>query len=368
MEIYLKALGFIFLAEMGDKTQVLAMVLATRYKLKDVLFGIMIGSFVNHGLAIFLGMGLMQLIPMNTVQIIAGVLFILFSYWTLKYDSDEDEEEKTASNVPMIAVAILFFVGELGDKTQLTAVTLAMENGNAFLTLLGTVTGMMVTSGIGIALGLKFGKVIQEHTIKYVSSAIFLLYGLGKLISLIENNTLIITVLLLCITIYMFLFKRYTKLAHTDELTVFQKAAEELYLYKESMKENVDFVCKSEVHCGKCSGSGCSIGYLKNLIKNIDDEEIEIISETINKIQFKEHTNIEKNTLRDSLLLTIKRLEFVETEEQFRLKNEIRKTLELILYGRVIQENFEKETYFNLLKEEDRLIGKKSERLFKMRD
>jgi len=363
MDIYLKALGFIFLAEMGDKTQVLAMVLATRYKLKDVLLGIFIGSFLNHGIAIFLGMGIMRLVPIKTVQLIAGGLFILFAYWTLKYDSDEEEEEKSISRIPMIAVAVLFFVGELGDKTQLTAVTLAVDNRNAFITLLGTTSGMLLTSGIGIALGLKFGSMIQEHMIKYGSSAIFLIYGLIKLGSMIEESVINTTIVILAMVVYSFLFRRYYVLARTDQVTAFQKAAASLHSYRESMEDNVEIACHGEKVCSTCTGKHCSIGYLKYLVTLLHEENKELWVNKLDEIDLKEHNRVQKNILKESLLLTLNRLYKEETIENFDTKNEIRKTIETILYGNVLQNDFNKETYIADLKIKDRFLANKLQRI-----
>src|SRR5665647_3803336 len=90
----LKAFILIFIAEMGDKTQILAMAFATRYPVKKVLLGIFIGVFINHGLAVILGSYISNFIPINTVQIIAGLAFVGFSLWALKTDGDDDEDEK----------------------------------------------------------------------------------------------------------------------------------------------------------------------------------------------------------------------------------------------------------------------------------
>jgi putative Ca2+/H+ antiporter (TMEM165/GDT1 family) len=148
LQEYLKALFLIIMAEMGDKTQILAMAFATRFKVKSVLLGIFAGSFLNHGLAVILGAYLSKFIPVNTIQIIAGFSFIGFALWTLRAEED-DEEENTRENFgPMVTVAIAFFVGELGDKTQLTAITLSSDANYPLFILLGTVSGMVISGAL----------------------------------------------------------------------------------------------------------------------------------------------------------------------------------------------------------------------------
>lgn len=359
MEIYLKALGFIFLAEMGDKTQVLAMVLATRYKLKDVLIGILIGTLLNHGLAIFLGMGLMLMIPVRIIQIMTGALFILFAYWTLKYEEDDEDEEKTVSRIPMIAVAVLFFIGELGDKTQLTAITLAIDNHNAWLTLLGTTSGMLITSGIGIALGIKFGTMINEHLIKYVSSSIFLMYGFFKLMYLMEKNAQVMLLAVFVFSIYLFLFRKYYKLARMDQLTAFQRAATDLYKYRENMADNIELACLGKEHCATCDGMRCSIGYLKYLIQLLSTEETDTWVRQFDELKVKEHSRIQRKILKESLLITVSRLGMETELDQVDTKEEIRRTLETILYGKIVQTHFDQTNYVESLKEVDRSLAQK---------
>ena len=89
----IRAFMLIFIAEMGDKTQILALAFATRFPVKKVILGIGIGSFLNHGLAVLLGSYLSTLIPINMIQIVAGFAFIGFALWTLKPDEEEDDSD-----------------------------------------------------------------------------------------------------------------------------------------------------------------------------------------------------------------------------------------------------------------------------------
>lgn len=181
---YIKAFLLIFFAELGDKTQILAMAFATRYSVKKVLLGIFIGSLLNHSLAVILGKYLSEVIPLNVINVVAGFVFIFFALWTLKSDEDEEDEGENLSrfNVgPVLTVAMAFFIGELGDKTQLTAITLASEATYALAVLAGTVSGMVVTGGLGIVVGKQLGNKISKFKIKVIASSVFLIFGLIKL-------------------------------------------------------------------------------------------------------------------------------------------------------------------------------------------
>ncbi|WP_427339619.1 TMEM165/GDT1 family protein [Caloranaerobacter sp. DY30410] len=213
---FIRALFLIFMAEMGDKTQILAMSFATQFSVKSVLFGVFIGSFLNHGLAVILGTCLSSIIPVNFIQVLAGFLFIGFALWTL-YDEDEENESGRKSRFgPVLTVALAFFIGELGDKTQLTAITLSIDARYPFFILLGTVTGMVLTSVLGIYVGSKLADKISEFTLRIVSAAIFMFFGVSKLYSTLPKNFLtlsnvLIFILLIATSTYMILKKSLRK-------------------------------------------------------------------------------------------------------------------------------------------------------------
>ena len=187
----IRAFLLIFIAEMGDKTQILAMAFATRYPVRKVLIGIGIGSFLNHGLAVLLGSLLSTVIPVTTIQMVAGGAFIFFALWTLKSeDEGEDEEDLSMSFGPVPTVALAFFLGELGDKTQLTAITLAADAQYPYFILVGTVAGMIATGGLGIFVGKKMGDNIPEIAIKLLAATVFLFFGLQKLYQTVPARVL----------------------------------------------------------------------------------------------------------------------------------------------------------------------------------
>lgn len=182
LEELIRSFLLIFAAELGDKTQIIAMTFAKQFKVKDVLFGVLFGVLLNHGLAILLGNFISQVIPIDFIQIIGGVLFLILGINALKYDKLDSISNKKTLN-PIITVAIAFFVGELGDKTQLTAMTLSAEARYPVVILIGTTLGMIVISGLGIFVGSKIGNRIPEVVIKVISSLVFLFFGTLKVMS-----------------------------------------------------------------------------------------------------------------------------------------------------------------------------------------
>lgn len=190
-EELLKAFILIFIAEMGDKTQILAMAFATRFPVKKVILGIFLGSFLNHGLAVLLGSYISNFIPINTIQVVAGFAFVGFSLWTLREDGNEDESEKQKFKFgPIATVAVAFFIGELGDKTQLAAITLATESAYPLVTLCGTVLGMIVTGSIGIMIGKKLGNKAPEFAIKIIAASVFMFFGITKIYQTVPREYL----------------------------------------------------------------------------------------------------------------------------------------------------------------------------------
>ncbi|HHY10644.1 MAG TPA: TMEM165/GDT1 family protein, partial [Firmicutes bacterium] len=171
----------IFLAEMGDKTQILAMAFALKYSVGQVLFGVACGSFLNHGLAVLFGSYLGHLLPLATMRLTAGLLFLLFGLWALIPEQEGPGKNGPLSDYPILAVAFAFFVGELGDKTQLTAITLASKASFPLAVLGGTVLGMVLTSCVGIAIGTKLGDRVPELALKLLSSGVFIGFGLYQL-------------------------------------------------------------------------------------------------------------------------------------------------------------------------------------------
>lgn len=184
MREFIEAFVMVFIGEMGDKSQFLALAFATTYPTRTVLSGMSLGIGLNHGLAILAAVLIAGVFNNLTfLQIIAGILFLFFGLSALKMDYDEEEEEavKASSMGPVLTVASAFFVGELGDKTQLMAMTLAMNSERPAVIFLATVSSMILVSLFGILVGKYVGKKIPQVTLNYFAAFLFLLFGTLKL-------------------------------------------------------------------------------------------------------------------------------------------------------------------------------------------
>lgn len=183
LQDFFKALSLIFFAEMGDKTQILAMAFATRFMVKDIVLGVALGAGLNHMIAIILGTILSKFISIDFLQIAAGIVFVTFALLSLSCDGDDEDEENKKQLSPILTVAFAFFMGELGDKTQISALTLSLDSNFPLFILLGTTSGMVLTSLLGIFVGNKIGEKIPEFQLKIVAFIIFLIFGIQKISS-----------------------------------------------------------------------------------------------------------------------------------------------------------------------------------------
>ena len=180
MKIFIASFLFVVLAEMGDKTQLLAMAFACRFPAKTVLAGVLVATLLNHLLAVVLGSWLTNVVPLETVQIAASASFILFGLWTLRGDQLEGEDKKYKFS-PFWTVAVAFFFAEMGDKTQLATVALAAKYQSIIPIWMGTTTAMLVADAFGIIVGVVLGKKIPERFVKWFAAVIFILFGIAGL-------------------------------------------------------------------------------------------------------------------------------------------------------------------------------------------
>jgi len=174
---FLTSLAFVVLAETGDKTQLLAMAFATRYRWTTVLWAVLVATLLNHLLAVLAGTLLAKTVPMEWVRLAAALSFIAFGIWEMHHDRLEGEE-KRAGRSPFWTVAVAFFIAEMGDKTQLATVALAARFGTVLPVWLGTTTGMLIADGIGIGVGVILHRHIPERAIQWCAALLFLAFGL----------------------------------------------------------------------------------------------------------------------------------------------------------------------------------------------
>jgi putative Ca2+/H+ antiporter (TMEM165/GDT1 family) len=176
---FLFSVGAVVLAEMGDKTQLLAMAFATKYKAGKVMLGVFIATVFNHALAVAVGNFVTRFDSVQVwIQAIASLSFIFFGLWTIRGDKLDGEEKRATKYGAVITVAIAFFMAEMGDKTQLATIALATKFPAEPLGILaGTTTGMLIADGIGIIVGILLRRKIPERTVKLISAGAFILFG-----------------------------------------------------------------------------------------------------------------------------------------------------------------------------------------------
>ena len=168
MTAFIASFMFVVLAEMGDKTQLLAMAFAARYSASKVLLAVFIATLINHTLAVAVGRFLTIVIPMDIISFVAALSFIIFGLWTIRGDKLEGQDKKESRFGPVAAVAIAFFLAEMGDKTQLATISLAVKYQSVINVLMGTTLGMVIADAIGIIVGIMMRKRIPEKIIKWI--------------------------------------------------------------------------------------------------------------------------------------------------------------------------------------------------------
>ncbi|GHE27788.1 UPF0016 family membrane protein [Streptosporangium violaceochromogenes] len=179
MEAFWIGLVVIFVAELGDKSQLMAMTFATRFRPWPVLAGITVATAVVHLVSVGLGRLAGDLIPTTAISVAAGLAFLGFAVWTLRGDELTDEEAsraKRATRSAFVAVSVAFFLAELGDKTMLATITLATQYG-WFGTWLGSTVGMVAADALAIAVGRMLGRHLPEKVIRYGAAAAFAVFG-----------------------------------------------------------------------------------------------------------------------------------------------------------------------------------------------
>ncbi|HWQ26288.1 MAG TPA: TMEM165/GDT1 family protein [Chlorobaculum sp.] len=218
MDAFWLSLVMIFLAELGDKTQLVALTLATCYNTRVVLFGIFWATLAVHVFSAGIGWVMGGLLPAQLITFVAGISFIAFGFWTLRGDSlddDEDETCKTGVN-PFWIVFSTFFMAELGDKTMLSTISLATTH--PFIPVwLGSTIGMVVSDGLAVVVGRMLGKKLPENAIKIGASVIFFAFGAWNMYEGGKNYSMLIWgAALLAIALAGILFLRKPAIAKQE--------------------------------------------------------------------------------------------------------------------------------------------------------
>jgi putative Ca2+/H+ antiporter (TMEM165/GDT1 family) len=167
-------------SEMGDKTQLLAFSLASRYRRPwVVLGGILAATILNHALASAAGAWVSAHVPPRVLAAALAATFIGFGLWTLKPDT-LDEKPADDRLGPFLTTTVLFFLAEMGDKTQLATVALAARYHSVLLVTTGTTLGMLASDGLAVFLGERLAARAQLRAVRVAAAALFFLFGLAS--------------------------------------------------------------------------------------------------------------------------------------------------------------------------------------------
>lgn len=178
------AFGVVFLAELGDKTQLLALGFGARHRLRLVALGLAFGYGIANVVATVVGALLGAALPERPIGIAAGILFLGFAVWTLRGDGDEGDDEtpsRVAGGVVM-SIALSIAIAEMGDKTQLATAALAARN-QPVGTWIGATAGATAAGLVGAVFGQRIGRHLSDDVLRYASAALFALFGVILLIT-----------------------------------------------------------------------------------------------------------------------------------------------------------------------------------------
>ncbi len=188
MEAFFISTGVVTLAEIGDKTQLLAFILAARFqKPIPIILGIFTATIFNHGLAGAVGSWVSSSLDPSILKWLLGISFLAMSIWTLIPDKIEDEETQISSKLGVFgATLVTFFLAEMGDKTQIATIALAAHFTQPILVVAGTTAGMLIADVPAVFIGNKFSEKISMSLVHKIAAAIFAVLGL---VTLLGNPT-----------------------------------------------------------------------------------------------------------------------------------------------------------------------------------
>ena len=182
MEAFLVSTGIVALAEIGDKTQLLAFILAAKFrKPVPIIVGILVATLVNHGFAGAVGTWVTTLVGPETLRWVLGVSFIAMAIWTLIPDKFDEEDAKLARFGVFGTTVVAFFLAEMGDKTQIATVALAAQYQDLAVVVAGTTFGMMLANVPAVILGDRIAHRMPVCLVHAVTAAIFAILGLATL-------------------------------------------------------------------------------------------------------------------------------------------------------------------------------------------
>ncbi len=184
MEALLTSIGVVALAEIGDKTQLLAFVLAARFKKPiPIIAGIFCATVVNHGLAGALGAWITSVLSPDVLRWVVGLSFLGMAAWTMIPDKIDEEETQMAKKLGVFgATLVTFFLAEMGDKTQIATVAMAAHFPSPVMVVIGTTLGMLIADVPAVFVGDRFSKKIPMKLVHSIAAGMFAVMGVLTLL------------------------------------------------------------------------------------------------------------------------------------------------------------------------------------------
>jgi Ca2+/H+ antiporter, TMEM165/GDT1 family len=179
LQAFFLSFGVILLAELGDKSQLMALAFASRYRAVTVLVAVSVATLLVHAGSVLLGRMFALAVPTSLIQVAAGLAFFAFAAWTLRGDSLGEGDERRARREggwAMLSIGTAFFLAELGDKTMLATITLATTE-EPFGVWLGSTVGMVTADAIAIGIGALLGARMPERAVKVFAAGAFFVFG-----------------------------------------------------------------------------------------------------------------------------------------------------------------------------------------------
>jgi Ca2+/H+ antiporter, TMEM165/GDT1 family len=178
MESFLVSLSTVALAEMGDRTQILSLMLAARYRRPwPILAGVLCATLANHSVAGLIGTHLGRFLTPRLLDGVVGVSLVAMALWTLRPDTLQEGGGGTHRRGAFAATVVAFFIAEIGDKTQVATIALAAAYSNLVTVVAGTTAGMLLANAPVVFLGKAFSERLPLGAIRYVASALFCVLG-----------------------------------------------------------------------------------------------------------------------------------------------------------------------------------------------
>lgn len=180
------AFGLVFVAELGDKSQLMSLAFATRYKPWIVLAGVSIAAATMQLVSVAVGGAIGASLPADIINVASAMAFVAFGLWTLRNDDDDDDVQIAKSNKnALVVITSMFFLSEIGDKTMLATVTLATREG-IIGTWIGSTLGMIGANALAIIVGNAMGSRLPRTAIRIGSAVLFFVFAVVLVIDAIR--------------------------------------------------------------------------------------------------------------------------------------------------------------------------------------